>query len=122
MLMTVALRFLPANIKLYGLGGYALTATFAPSLGIPLAAFCTETLGWRWTFWLVIPPAAVAAVMVWRGLPQDPLAGALARVRLARLLLGAPALAMLVIGLLQGERLDWLNSPLIRMLLAAAAR
>ena len=65
--MTVALRFLPANIKLYGLGGYALTATFAPSLGIPLAAFCTETLGWRWTFWLVIPPAAVAAVMVWRG-------------------------------------------------------
>ena len=73
MLMTVALRFLPANIKLYGLGGYALTATFAPSLGIPLAAFCTETLGWRWTFWLVIPPAAVAAVMVWRGLPQDPL-------------------------------------------------
>lgn len=33
------------------------------------------------------------------------------------LLLGAPALAMLVIGLLQGERLDWLNSPLIRMLL-----
>ena len=33
------------------------------------------------------------------------------------LLLGAPALAMLVIGLLQGERLNWLNSPLIRMLL-----
>ena len=118
MLMTVALRFLPANIKLYGLGGYALTATFAPSLGIPLAAFCTETLGWRWTFWLVIPPAAVAAVMVWRGLPQDPLK--LERLRVfdwRGLLLGAPALAMLVIGLLQGERLDWLNSPLIRMLL-----
>ena len=35
----------------------------------------------------------------------------------AGLLLGAPALAMLVIGLLQGERLDWLNSPLIRVLL-----
>lgn len=118
MLMTVALRFLPANIKLYGLGGYALTATFAPSLGIPLAAFCTETLGWRWTFWLVIPPAAVAAVMVWRGLPQDPLK--LERFRVfdwRGLLLGAPALAMLVIGLLQGERLDWLNSPLIRVLL-----
>ena len=95
-----------------------LTATFAPSLGIPLAAFCTETLGWRWTFWLVIPPAAVAAVMVWRGLPQDPLK--LERFRVfdwRGLLLGAPALAMLVIGLLQGERLDWLNSPLIRVLL-----
>lgn len=30
MLMTVALRFLPANVKLYGLAGYALTATFGP--------------------------------------------------------------------------------------------
>ena len=56
--------------------------------------------------------------MVWRGLPQDPLK--LERLRVfdwRGLLLGAPALAMLVIGLLQGERLDWLNSPLIRMLL-----
>ena len=56
--------------------------------------------------------------MVWRGLPQDPLK--LERFRVfdwRGLLLGAPALAMLVIGLLQGERLDWLNSPLIRVLL-----
>jgi hypothetical protein len=30
MLVTVALRFLPANVKLYGLAGYALTATFGP--------------------------------------------------------------------------------------------
>ena len=37
MLMTVALRFLPANVKLYGLAGYALTATFGPGLGTPLA-------------------------------------------------------------------------------------
>ncbi len=35
MLMTVALRFLPPGIKLYGLGAYALTATFAPNLGMP---------------------------------------------------------------------------------------
>lgn len=44
--------------------------------------------------------------MVWRGLPQDPLK--LERFRVfdwRGLLLGAPALAMLVIGLLQGERL-----------------
>ncbi|MDF9900658.1 UNVERIFIED_ORG: hypothetical protein OKW16_004525 [Pseudomonas reinekei] len=33
MLMTVALRFLPANVKLYGLAGYALTATFGRGPG-----------------------------------------------------------------------------------------
>ncbi len=42
MLMTVALRFLPAGIKLYGLAAYALTATFAPNLGTPLAALWSD--------------------------------------------------------------------------------
>src|SRR5471032_2104673 len=49
MLMTVALRFLPANVKLYGLAGYALTATFGPGLGTPLAGLWTEYVGWQWT-------------------------------------------------------------------------
>lgn len=37
MLMSVALRFLPPGIKVYGLACYALTATFGPNLGTPLA-------------------------------------------------------------------------------------
>ncbi|KAG1388110.1 hypothetical protein G6F58_013552 [Rhizopus delemar] len=84
--MPVALRFLPANIKLYGRGGYALTATFAPSLGSPLAAFCTDVLGWRWAFWLAAGPALLAMAAVWKGLPQDPLK--LERFRLATAWIG----------------------------------
>ncbi|AQR68422.1 EmrB/QacA family drug resistance transporter [Janthinobacterium sp. LM6] len=122
MLMTVALRFLPPNIKLYGLGGYALSATFGPSLGTPLAAFWTEYLGWQWAFWQVVPGSIVALLMVSWGLPQDPL-------RLERfrqfdwrgLLLGLPAISMLVVGLLQGERLAWFASPLICVLLGGGA-
>lgn len=118
MLMTVALRFLPANIKLYGLASYALTATFGPSLGTPLAAFWVESFGWQWAFWQIIPSGLLAMAAVAWGLPQDPL-------RLERfaqfdwqgLLLGFPAISMLVIGLLQGERLAWFESPLIVELL-----
>ncbi|WP_437883235.1 MFS transporter [Pseudomonas sp. LRF_L74] len=118
MLMTVALRFLPPNIKVYGLASYALTATFGPGLGTPLAAFWVEYVGWQWAFWQVIPLSLVAMVAVAWGLPQDP-------VRLERfkqfdwrgLLLGFPAIAMLVIGLVQGERLAWFESPLIALLL-----
>ena len=118
MLMTVALRFLPANVKLYGLAGYALTATFGPSLGTPLAALWTEYVGWQWTFWQIIVPCLIAMIMVAYGIPQDPL-------RLERLkafnwkglLLGFPAICMLVIGILQGNRLDWFESPLITTLL-----
>jgi DHA2 family multidrug resistance protein len=122
MLMTVALRFLPANVKLYGLASYALTATFGPSLGTPLAAFWTEYVGWQWAFWQIIPTSLVAMAMVAWGLPQDPL-------RLERfhqfnwrgLLLGFPAISMLVIGLIQGERLAWFESSLITLLLGGGS-
>lgn len=118
MLMTVALRFLPPNIKLYGLAGYALTATFGPSLGTPLAALWTEYFNWHWTFWQVIAPCVVAMIAVAHGIPQDPL-------RLERfkdfnwpgVLLGVPALVALVLGILQGNRLDWFESTLICWLL-----
>lgn len=118
MLMSVALRFLPANIKLYGLAGYALTATFGPSLGTPLAALWTEYVGWQWAFWQIVAPCLLAMAAVAYGLPQDPLR--LERFRQFNwrgLLLGFPALCMLVIGLLQGNRLDWFESGLITFLL-----
>ncbi len=122
MLMTVALRFLPPGIKLYGLGAYALTATFGPNLGLPLAAFWFEYVGWQWVFWQVIPLCLVAMAAVSHGIPQDP-------VRLERfrqfdgigLLTGFPAICALVIGLLQGERLDWFESPLICLLLGSGS-
>ncbi|WP_271408565.1 MFS transporter [Pseudomonas sp. Q1-7] len=121
-LMTVALRFLPANLKIYGLAGYALTATFGPGLGTPLAAFWVDFVGWRWAFWQIVPTSLLAMAAVAWGLPQDPL-------RLERfrqfdwlgLLLGFPALFMLVVGLVHGERLDWFESPLIRALLGGGS-
>ncbi|WP_439884368.1 MFS transporter [Pseudomonas syringae] len=118
MLMTVALRFLPPHIKLYGLAGYALTATFGPSLGTPLAALWTEHFNWQWTFWQVIPPCLVAMIAIAHGIPQDPLR--LERFRTFNwrgVLLGLPAIAALVIGILQGNRLDWFESTLICWLL-----
>lgn len=118
MLMTVALRFLPPGVKLYGLAGYALTATFGPGLGTPLAGLWTEYFGWQWTFWQIIVPCLVAMVAVAYGLPQDP--SRLERLRQFNwrgLLLGFPAICMLVIGVLQGNRLDWFESNLICTLL-----
>ncbi|MBV6289237.1 MFS transporter [Pseudomonas aegrilactucae] len=118
MLMTVALRFLPPDIKLYGLAGYALTATFGPSMGMPLAGLWTEYVGWKWTFWQVITPSLLGMACVAWGIPQDPL-------RLERfkafnwrgVLLGLPALSALAVGLVQGDRLGWFDSPLICTLL-----
>ncbi|MGN8345373.1 MFS transporter [Pseudomonas sp. SMV71] len=118
MLMTVALRFLPAEVKLYGLAGYALTATFGPGLGTPLAGLWTEYFGWQWTFWQIIVPCLIAMAAVAYGLPQDPLRlERLKQFNWRGLLLGFPAICMLVIGILQGNRLDWFESSLICTLL-----
>lgn len=117
MLIIVALRYLPPKVKLYGLAGYAMTATLGPALGTPLAALWTEYVGWRMVFWQIVPLGIVSCLAVRWGLPDDP-------PKLERLgafnwtgfLTGFPAVAMLVIGLMQGDRLDWLNSHLIRVM------
>lgn len=114
MLIIVALRYLPPKIKLYGLSGYALTATFGPSVGTPLAALWTEYVSWRMAFWQIVPLGLLSCVAIYKGLPADP--PKLERFQSFNwvgLLLGYPAIAMLVIGLLQGDRLDWLNSTFI---------
>ncbi|AQH02532.1 EmrB/QacA family drug resistance transporter [Burkholderia sp. KK1] len=114
MLIIVALRYLPPQIKLYGLAGYALTATFGPALGTPLAALWTEYVHWKMVFWQILPLGLVSCVAIAWGLPDD--APKLERFRSFNwtgLLTGFPAAAMLVIALLQGDRLDWLSSDFI---------
>ncbi|WP_233838387.1 MFS transporter [Paraburkholderia sp. ZP32-5] len=120
MLIIVALRYLPPNLKLYGLAGYALTATFGPALGTPLAALWTEFVNWRMAFWQIIPLGVLCCIAIQQGLPADPIK--LERFRSFNwlgLLTGFPAVAMLVAGLLQGDRLDWLDSAFIRVMFCA---
>ncbi|WP_158905839.1 MFS transporter [Burkholderia sp. L27(2015)] len=122
MLIIVALRYLPPKIKLYGLAGYAATATLGPALGTPLAALWTEYVSWQMTFWQILPLGLLSCVAIYKGLPPDPMK--LERLRSFNwtgFLLGYPAMAMFVIGFLQGDRLDWLNSPVISTLFIGGA-
>jgi DHA2 family multidrug resistance protein len=64
-----------------------------------------------------VPLGIVVCVAIQQGLPPDALK--LERFKAfnwSGFLTGFPAVAMLVIGLLQGDRLDWLNSGLIRVM------
>ncbi|MGY6154805.1 MFS transporter [Paraburkholderia graminis] len=118
MLIIAALRYLPPKIKLYGLAGYALTATFGPSLATPLAALWTEYVDWRMAFWQIVPLGLISCVAIQQGLPDE--SSKLERFKSFNwtgFVTGFPAIAMLVIGLLQGDRLDWLNSGFIRVML-----
>ncbi|WP_424069093.1 MFS transporter [Paraburkholderia sp.] len=114
MLIIVALRYLPPKVKLYGLAGYAATATFGPAVGAPLSALWTEYVGWQMAFWQIVPLGIAVCVAIQWGLPDDPVK--LERFRTFNwigFLTGYPAVAMIVTGFLQGDRLDWLNSDFI---------
>ncbi|MBJ2154599.1 MFS transporter [Variovorax sp. IB41] len=115
MLMGAALAFLPPPVRLHGLALYALTSTFTPNVALWLAAVWVDGLqDWRWAYWHVIPLGLAAMALVAWGLPKSP--PALPRLRQGDWLgmaLGIPGLALLVVGIDQGVRLDWFHSPLI---------
>jgi len=103
-----------APIKVFGIGGYAMSATFGPNLGGPLEALWFEHFGWHWLYWEVIPLSAIAIAMMAYGLPKDP-------VHLERFMkfnwrgffIGVPSILCVVTVLYQGDRLDWFRSPII---------
>ncbi|MFT8613632.1 MAG: MFS transporter [Gluconobacter oxydans] len=113
-LMTVMLKYLPPPIKVFGIGGYAMSATFGPNLGGPLEAMWFEHMGWRWLYWEVIPLSIIAIAMMAYGLPRDPVH--LERFRKFNwrgFFIGVPSIICVVTVLYQGDRLDWFRSPII---------
>lgn len=118
LLLTIALRALGPQIRLYGLATYALTATFTPNLAASLAALWIDGTGdWHWLFLQPIPLCAVAAVAIWWGLPQDaPQWHRLGQFDWPGVLFVATGFGSMSIIFEQGERLDWFNSKLIAVM------
>ncbi|AEI38155.1 major facilitator superfamily MFS_1 [Zymomonas mobilis subsp. pomaceae ATCC 29192] len=113
-LMTVMLKYLPPEIRVFGIGGYAMSATFGPNLGLPLEAMWFEQIGWHWLYWEALPLSLIAIAMMAYGLPRDP--SHLERFRKFNwrgFFLGVPSILCLVTVLYHGDRLDWFRSPLI---------
>jgi DHA2 family multidrug resistance protein len=114
-LMMAALRYLPPGFRLYGLALYSMTATFAPNLAIWLTGqWVDQWVDWRLVYWHVMPLALASMALVSWGIPADQ--PQWARFRQANWFgcaTGIVGLVLVTIGLDQGVRLDWFNSPLI---------
>jgi DHA2 family multidrug resistance protein len=118
LLMTTALMVLPPPIRLYGLAVYGLTATFTSPFSASLAALWTDVIGdWHFVFLAALPLSALAAVLVWYGMdPGEPEYDRLKVFDWRGALLIILSFGALTTMLMQGDRLDWFESPLICVL------
>jgi MFS transporter, DHA2 family, multidrug resistance protein len=114
------LRSLPPAYRALAIALYTSASTLAPQLAGALTGWLLNTGDWQLLFWANIPLGLMAICAAAYGFPREavrlrPLLG----IDRFRLLLLVSSLALLSCAFDQGNRLDWLNSGLIRGLLFA---
>ncbi|MGQ0673148.1 MAG: DHA2 family efflux MFS transporter permease subunit [Hyphomicrobium sp.] len=63
------LRSLPKHEYIDAVAWFTIPALLGPILGPPLGGFITTFFDWRWIFWINIPVAVVALVLITRFIP-----------------------------------------------------
>lgn len=122
MAFTIVLTSLPPAKQPIGMAMFTITATFAPSIGPTIGGWLTDNFGWQYNFYLNIVPGLLLIGIVLYAIPPRPL-----QLNLLKggdwwgILCMAIGLGSLEVVLEEGNRKDWLGSPLIVRLAVTAA-
>ena len=120
--MTYALRNLPLRYTIYGIGVYSMDILPATSLAVPLEAWFTEHLSWRWIFWIGALLTTLMMLCIYRAIPHPPRrTGPKPAINWRGFLYFSLGLGLIYGALDQGERLDWLGSGVIVAMLVTGA-
>jgi len=122
MAFTIIITMLPKAKQPAGLALFALSATFAPSIGPTIGGYLTENWGWQYIFYVNLVPGLVMLGMLAASLEKSPM-------QLGLLRKGDwPGIATMAIGLAalqtvleEGNKEDWFGSPYIVRLSVVAA-
>ncbi|WXL28010.1 MDR family MFS transporter [Ectopseudomonas mendocina] len=119
---TLTLIKLPEHHRPKGMALFAMTATFAPSIGPGIGGWLTESFGWEYIFYINVPPGLLMIAGLLYGLDQKPPHWELLkRTDYAGIFTLALGLGCLQVFLEEGHRKDWLESSLIAGLGSIAA-
>ena len=111
---TLTLTKLPEHHRAKGMAMFAMTATFAPSIGPTLGGWLTENWGWEYIFYINIPPGLVMIAGLLYGLEKKEAHWDLLKsTDYAGILTLGLGLGCLQVFLEEGHRKDWLESHLI---------
>ncbi|VFT20631.1 putative major facilitator superfamily transporter [Pseudomonas aeruginosa] len=111
---TLALVKLPEHHRPKGMALFAITATFAPSIGPTLGGWLTENFGWEYIFYINVPPGLLMIAGLLYGLEKKaPHWELLKSTDYAGIVTLGIGLGCLQVFLEEGHRKDWLESQLI---------
>lgn len=114
MAFTIILTSLPPSKRSIGMAIFAITATFAPSIGPAIGGWLTDTYGWQYIFYLNVLPGILFVTTLWLTLPKEPL-----NLRLLSegdwlgIISMASGLGCLEVVLEEGNRKDWFGNNMI---------
>ncbi|MHA6161223.1 MDR family MFS transporter [Pseudomonas sichuanensis] len=111
---TLTLIKLPEHHRAKGMAMFAMTATFAPSIGPTLGGWLTENWGWEYIFYINIPPGLLMIAGLMYGLEKKEAHWELLKsTDYAGIVSLGLGLGCLQVFLEEGHRKDWLESSLI---------
>ncbi|MGC1328573.1 MDR family MFS transporter [Pseudomonas sp.] len=118
---TLTLIKLPDHHRAKGMAMFAMTATFAPSIGPTLGGWLTENFGWEYIFYINVPPGLIMIGGLLYGLEKKaPHWELLKSTDYAGILTLGLGLGCLQVFLEEGHRQDWLESTEIVILAVTA--
>jgi DHA2 family multidrug resistance protein len=121
MSFTVLLTSLPPSKVPIGMALFAITATFAPSIGPTFGGWLTENYSWHYVFYINLLPGILLLAAVWYSIDPKPMQlGLLKQGDWFGILAMALGLGSLQVVLEEGNRKDWFGSNLIVQLTAIA--
>ena len=117
--LSFVLRNTPPKYWAYGIAVYALNLEVSLNISASLEGWYTDYLSWHFIFWQNVPFAVVMVACLYFGVKPEPVNPNRPRADVYGFLYGGSGFALIYAALDQGNRLDWLNSPLIIGLLTA---
>ena len=111
--LSFVLRNLPIRYVLLGIAMYALDILVATNLATSLEAWYLDHLSWHWLFWNGAALTPVMMVLIYFGIPWQPLPQpkeGQPKPNWRGFLYASLGFSLIYVALDQGQRLDWLHS------------
>lgn len=113
--LTVIITYMPKELQGVGQAMFGITATLAPAVGPYIGGLLTDTVGWKWNFFINFIPGIIMFATVFATIPAEKV-----NLKLIKegdwLGIGSMAIGLgaLIAMLEEGQRKDWFGSSFIQ--------